>query len=45
MIHVFVDPIRQAGEIAEHTGKEYPGWGQALHHDEPRELTFSLFLC
>lgn len=45
MVSVVVDPIRQTGEAAEHTGKEYPGWGQAHHPDEPCELPSSLFLC
>ena len=35
MVHVVVDPIRQAGEAIKHTGEEYPGWVQAHHPDEP----------
>lgn len=40
-VSVVVDPIRQAGQAVEHTGKEYPGWIQADHHDEPCEPLFS----
>lgn len=43
-VSVVADPIRQAGEAAEHTGKEHPGWVQAVYHDEPCELPSSLCL-
>lgn len=46
MNNVISDSFRQTGEAAEHTGKEYPGWVQALHLNEPCEsLPLSFLFC
>jgi len=45
-VSALVDSIRQVGEAPEHPRKEYPGWIQAHHTDEPRRflLPLPLFL-
>lgn len=37
------DPLWQAGEAAEHSGKEHSGWVEAFHYDEPRKRLLNCY--